>query len=176
VPPCLTIALRHKSGQVQAVLSPLAHATGLSVTAVFGGVWQHPQVAALRSRADIAVACPGRLADLIEQGHCHLGDVEIGVLDEADHMADVGFLPIVRRLLDATPPQGQRMLFSATLDNDVDVLARRYLSNPARHAVDPAEPPPRIEHHLLTVAVARTSARIGDLGGSPGQRGGGSGI
>ncbi len=159
------VPTRELASQVQAVLSPLARATGLSVTAVFGGVSQHPQVAALRSRADIVVACPGRLADLIEQGHCHLGDVEISVLDEADHMADVGFLPVVRRLLDTTPPQGQRMLFSATLDNDVDVLARRYLSNPAHHAVDPAEPPPRIEHHLLTVAPADRVGVIRALAG-----------
>ena len=84
---------------------------------IYGGVPQKPQVAKLRDRADIVVACPGRLADLIEQGHCHLGDVEISVLDEADHMADLGFLPVVRRLLDMTPPDGQRMLFSATLDS-----------------------------------------------------------
>jgi superfamily II DNA/RNA helicase len=148
------VPTRELASQVRAVLGPLAQAMGLSVTAIFGGVSQRPQVTALRNRADIVVACPGRLADLIEQGHCHLGDVEISVLDEADHMADVGFLPVVRRLLDATPPRGQRMLFSATLDNDVDVLARRYLSSPARHAVDPAAPPPRIEHHLLTVAPA----------------------
>jgi superfamily II DNA/RNA helicase len=146
------VPTRELASQVQGVLGPLARAVGLSVTAVFGGVSQHRQVAALRGRADIVVACPGRLADLIEQGHCHLGDVEISVIDEADHMADVGFLPAVRRLLDATPPHGQRMLFSATLDHDVDVLARRYLSNPARHSVDPAGPPARIEHHLLTVA------------------------
>lgn len=146
------VPTRELASQVQAVLEPLARATGLSVTAIFGGVSQHRQVAALRNRADIVVACPGRLADLIEQGHCHLGDVEISVIDEADHMADVGFLPVVRRLLDTTPPHGQRMLFSATLDKDVDVLARRYLNNPAHHAVDPAAPPTRIEHHLLTVA------------------------
>ncbi len=89
----------------------------------------------LRARADIVVACPGRLADLIEQGHCHLGDVEISVLDEADHMADLGFLPVVRRLLDMTPADGQRMLFSATLDAAVDVLARRFMNRPARHDV-----------------------------------------
>ena len=78
------------------------------------------------------VACPGRLADLIEQGHCHLGDVEVSVLDEADHMADLGFLPIVRRLLAATPASGQRLLFSATLDHEVDVLSRRFLDRPGR--------------------------------------------
>jgi superfamily II DNA/RNA helicase len=87
------------------VLVPLARAVGLSVVTIFGGTPQNPQVVALRNRADIVVACPGRPADLIEQGHCHLGDVEISVLDEADHVADLGFLPVVRRLLDATPPE-----------------------------------------------------------------------
>jgi superfamily II DNA/RNA helicase len=111
-------------------------------------------VTALRNRADIVVACPGRLADLIDQGHCHLGDVEVSVLDEADHMADLGFLPVVRRLLEATPPDGQRLLFSATLDGAVDVLARRFLARPALHAVGAASPPARITHHLLTVTPA----------------------
>jgi superfamily II DNA/RNA helicase len=148
------VPTRELASQVQAVLLPLADAMGLSVTSIFGGVPQRPQVAALRGRADIVVACPGRLTDLIEQGHCHLGDVEISVIDEADHMADLGFLPVVKRLLDSTPPEGQRMLFSATLDGAVDVLARRFLDNPVRHAVDSAAPPKQIEHHLLTVAPA----------------------
>jgi superfamily II DNA/RNA helicase len=148
------VPTRELASQVQAVLLPLADAMGLSVTSIFGGVPQRPQVAALRGRADIVVACPGRLTDLIEQGHCHLGDVEISVIDEADHMADLGFLPVVKRLLDSTPPEGQRMLFSATLDGAVDVLARRFLDNPVRHAVDAAAPPRQIEHHLLTVAPA----------------------
>jgi superfamily II DNA/RNA helicase len=119
----------------------------------------------LRNRADIVVACPGRLADLIEQGHCHLGDVEITVLDEADHMADLGFLPVVRRLLEATPPEGQRMLFSATLDNAVNVLVRRFLNEPARHAVDSAAPPAQISHHLLTVTPADRLAVVCALAG-----------
>src|SRR3984957_20452809 len=148
------VPTRELATQVEAVLSPLAHAMGLSVAAIFGGTPQNPQVSALRDRVDIVVACPGRLADLIEQGHCHLGDVEISVLDEADHMADLGFLPIVRRLLDATPPEGQRLLFSATLDGAVDVLARRFLTRPARHSIDDASPPTQIIHHLLTVAPA----------------------
>jgi superfamily II DNA/RNA helicase len=148
------VPTRELASQVHAVLVPLADAMGLSVTSIFGGVPQRPQVAALRGRADIVVACPGRLTDLIEQGHCHLGDVEISVLDEADHMADLGFLPVVKRLLDSTPPEGQRMLFSATLDGAVDVLARRFLANPVRHAVDSAAPPRQIKHHLLTVAPA----------------------
>jgi superfamily II DNA/RNA helicase len=148
------VPTRELADQVQDVLAPLARAMGLSVAVIFGGTPQKPQVAALRDRADIVVACPGRLADLMEQGHCHLGDVEISVLDEADHMADLGFLPVVRRLLDCTPADGQRMLFSATLDGAVDVLARRFLYNPARHAVDSAAPPAQIAHHVLTVEPA----------------------
>jgi superfamily II DNA/RNA helicase len=101
------VPTRELASQVQAVLVPLAQAVGLSVVAIYGGVPQNPQVTRLRDRADIVVACPGRLADLIEQGHCHLGDVEISVIDEADHMADLGFLPVVRRLLDMTPPESQ---------------------------------------------------------------------
>jgi superfamily II DNA/RNA helicase len=136
------------------VLAPLAEAMGLTVATVFGGIGQNPQVVALRNRVDIIVACPGRLADLMEQGHCHLGDVEISVVDEADHMADLGFLPVVRRLMEATPPEGQRMLFSATLDKAVDVLVRRFLNDPAVHSVDSAKAAPAaMVHHLLTVSA-----------------------
>ena len=157
------VPTRELAAQVHAVLSPLAHAMGLTVATIFGGVPQNPQVAALRNRANIVVACPGRLADLIEQDHCHLGDVEVSVIDEADHMADLGFLPVVRRLLDATPPEGQRLLFSATLDSAVDVLARRFLTQPARHSVDDASPPAQIVHHLLTVTPADRVAVVATL-------------
>jgi superfamily II DNA/RNA helicase len=148
------VPTRELASQVQDVLRPLAKAAGLRVATIFGGAPQRPQVTALHNRVDIIVACPGRLADLIDQGRCHLGDVEVSVVDEADHMADLGFLPAVRRLLDATPPEGQRMLFSATLDHAVDVLVRRFLDNPAAHAVDPPGAPAPIVHHLLTVAPA----------------------
>jgi superfamily II DNA/RNA helicase len=150
------VPTRELASQVEAVLSPLAAAVGLTTVTIYGGVPQSTQVAALRNRADIIVACPGRLADLMEQGHCHLGDVEISVLDEADHMADLGFLPVVRRLLAATPAEGQRMLFSATLDKDVDVLVRRFLSGPAVHSVSPAAAsgPAPVVHHVLTIAAA----------------------
>ncbi len=155
----ILVPTRELAVQVQAVLSPLARAVGLSTCVIFGGTPQNPQVAALRDRVDIVVACPGRLADLIEQGHCHLGDVEISVLDEADHMADLGFLPVVRRLLDTTPREGQRLLFSATLDSAVDVLARRFLTRPAQHSVDDAvRAGPEVTHHLLTVTP---SDRVG---------------
>jgi superfamily II DNA/RNA helicase len=159
------VPTRELASQVQAVLRPLARAVGLSVATIFGGTPQRPQVAALHHRVDIIVACPGRLADLIDQGHCHLGDVEISVVDEADHMADLGFLPAVRRLLDATPPEGQRMLFSATLDHAVDVLVRRFLDHPAEHAVDPPGAPAPIVHHLLTVAAADRMAVVAALAG-----------
>jgi superfamily II DNA/RNA helicase len=160
------VPTRELASQVQAVLAPLAHATGLTVATIFGGIGQKAQVAALRNRADIVVACPGRLADLIEQGHCHLGDVEISVLDEADHMADLGFLPVVRRLLEATPPESQRMLFSATLDNAVDVLVRRFLTDPAVHSVDSATTAPgAMVHHLLSVTPADRVGVVATLAG-----------
>ncbi len=151
------------------MLTPLAQAAGLKVATIFGGTSQNPQVAALRNRADIVVACPGRLADLIEQGHCQLGDVDITVLDEADHMADLGFLPVVRRLLDMTPADGQRMLFSATLDGAVDVIARRFLHRPARHSVDADSKPPEITHHLLTVTPADRVGVIATLASGEGR-------
>src|SRR6202167_3942581 len=157
------VPTRELASQVHAVLAPLAEAMGLSVATVYGGGPQRPQVAKLRSRADIVVACPGRLADLIEQSHCELGDVEISVIDEADHMADLGVLPVVRRLLDMTPSEGQRLLFSATLDSAVDVLARRFLTHPARHSVDNASPPAQIVHHLLTVTPADRVAVVAAL-------------
>ena len=119
---------------------------------VFGGVSQKPQVAALRRGVDIVVACPGRLEDLIAQRHCSLGAVEITVLDEADHMADLGFLPAVRRLLGATPTGGQRLLFSATLDNAIDSLVRQFLHKPAVHEADSAQSPVgTMTHHVLQV-------------------------
>jgi superfamily II DNA/RNA helicase len=160
------VPTRELANQVQAVILPLAQAVGLSVVTIFGGSPQSRQVAALQARTDIIVACPGRLADLVGQGHCHLGDVEVSVLDEADHMADLGFLPVVRRLMDATPAQGQRMLFSATLDKDVDVLVRRFLSDPARHSVDSvAAAPAAMVHRVITVEPADRVGVVAALAG-----------
>ena len=122
----------------------------MKTTTIFGGVGQNPQVSALAGGLDVVIACPGRLEDLIEQGHCDLGAVEVTILDEADHMADLGFLPGVKRIMDRTPKVGQRLLFSATLDNGVDVLVKRYLSNPTTHSVDPAVAPvSTMTHHVL---------------------------
>jgi superfamily II DNA/RNA helicase len=138
---------------------------GLTVAAVFGGTPQRPQVAALRNRADIVVACPGRLADLIGQGHCHLGDVEVVVLDEADQMADLGFLPVVRQLLEATPPEGQRLLFSATLDGEVDVL-RSIADLPARRTA----PVARLARPAAAATQATGSGAVAASGGYRGRR------
>jgi superfamily II DNA/RNA helicase len=149
------VPTRELATQVYEVLRPLARAMGLFVTTIYGGVSYGPQVTALRRRTDIIVATPGRLADLINQGECNLADVEVMVIDEADQMADLGFLPIVRRLLESTPAGGQRMLFSATLDAAIDVLVRRFLDNPATHSVNENSSPAEIEHHVLTIDPAR---------------------
>jgi superfamily II DNA/RNA helicase len=159
------VPTRELATQVQTVLTPLAHAMGLRVATIFGGTSQRPQVNALRRRTDIVVACPGRLADLIGQGHCDLGDVEITVIDEADQMADLGFLPVVRRLLEATSPDGQRLLFSATLDSAIDVLARRFLTDPVVHSVDENSSPAEIEHHLITIDPAHRVDVVAALAG-----------
>ena len=149
------VPTRELATQVHEVLRPLARAMGLFVTTIYGGVSYGPQVTALRRRTDIIVATPGRLADLINQGECNLADVEVMVIDEADQMADLGFLPIVRRLLESTPSDGQRMLFSATLDAAIDVLVRRFLNNPATHSVNENSSPAEIEHHVLTIDPAK---------------------
>ena len=148
------VPTRELAAQVTDVLTPLARAMNLWVTTIYGGVAYGPQVNALQRRTDIVVATPGRLADLIGQGECDLSDVEITVIDEADQMADLGFLPIVRRLLETTPERGQRMMFSATLDSAIDVLARRFLNDPVLHSVDENSSPAEIEHHVITVDFA----------------------
>ena len=141
---------RELAAQIDEALAPLAAAAGLSSRTVFGGVGQKPQVNAIRRGVDVVIACPGRLEDLIAQGHCSLRRVEITVLDEADHMSDLGFLPSVRRLLSATPEDGQRMLFSATLDKAVDALVRTFLSRPAVHHADSERSPvSSMSHHVL---------------------------
>jgi superfamily II DNA/RNA helicase len=144
---------RELATQITAVIEPLAKAYGLTITTIFGGVSQQRQVAALKAGVDIVVACPGRLEDLMKQGFAHLDAVEITVLDEADHMADLGFLPVVTRIMDKTPQTGQRMLFSATLDNGVDKLVRRYLHNEVLHSVDEATSHvAAMTHHVFEVA------------------------
>ncbi len=146
---------RELATQIDATLAPLAKSMGLNTTTIFGGVGQGRQVDALRAGVDVVVACPGRLADLMQQGHVNLGDIEVTVLDEADHMADMGFLPGVTKIMQATPEQGQRLLFSATLDNGVDKLVKKFLHSPVMHSVDDeTSPVEAMTHHLFEVADA----------------------
>jgi superfamily II DNA/RNA helicase len=143
---------RELATQIDVAFTPLADAYGLKSVIIFGGVSQQRQVAALKAGVDIVVACPGRLEDLMKQGFVNLDAVEISILDEADHMADLGFLPVVTRIMDKTPQDGQRMLFSATLDNGVDKLVRRYLHNAVLHSVDEANSPvSQMTHHVFEV-------------------------
>ncbi len=143
---------RELATQIATALEPLASAYGLKSTTIFGGVSQQRQVAALKAGVDIVVACPGRLEDLMKQGFVNLDAVEITVLDEADHMADLGFLPVVTRILDKTPRDGQRLLFSATLDNGVDKIVKRFLHNEVMHSVDDVNSHvDAMTHHLFEV-------------------------
>ena len=139
--------------QIAETLKMLADPMGIKVTTIFGGVPQRRQEVALEGGIDIVVAAPGRLDDLMKQRLVDLSSVEITVLDEADHMADMGFLPVVTRIMNATPKQGQRLLFSATLDNGVDNVVKKYLHNPILHSVDSAESPvPQLTHHVFEIA------------------------
>ena len=124
---------RELAEQIKQELAPLARAVSRHVLAVYGGVGYGPQKGGLRKGVDVLVATPGRLEDLMEQRSVDLGDVEIAVVDEADRMADMGFLPAVRRILDRTARDRQTLLFSATLDGDVAVLSRDYQRDPIRH-------------------------------------------
>ncbi len=158
---------RELVSQIQAAMAPLAKPLGITSMTIFGGVGQNPQVSALRAGVDVVVACPGRLEDLMSQGALTLDAIEITILDEADHMADLGFLPCVRRIMDRTPRLGQRMLFSATLDAGVNVIVKRFLTNPMTHSADSVQSPiSTMAHHVfhvhqdarVPVLVALTSA------------------
>ncbi|WP_193598429.1 DEAD/DEAH box helicase [Microbacterium sp. YJN-G] len=163
---------RELATQIAATIKPLAEAAGMRVTTVFGGVSQRPQEQALRNGVDIVVACPGRLEDLMKQGVVSLDSVEIAVLDEADHMADLGFLPGVTRILAATPQRGQRLLFSATLDRGIDTLAKRFLHDPVSHEVDEASVPVgEMTHRVLVAADADAKKQlVQDLASGMGRR------
>ena len=148
----IVVPTRELAGQVAAALEPLAGALKLSLVTVYGGSPYGWQIRALDRGVDLVIATPGRLQDLIDRGVCVLDDVEVVTLDEADHLCDLGFYPAVSALLAATPAGGQRLLLSATLDGDVDRLVRRYLSDPARHEVDPdAGAVTTMDHHVLVV-------------------------
>lgn len=163
---------RELATQITSTLQPLADAYNLRVTTIFGGVSQNRQVQALRDGVDIVVATPGRLDDLMRQNYLHLDAIEITVLDEADHMADLGFLPIVTKILNATPAGGQRLLFSATLDNGVEKLVKRFLHNEVLHSVDEATSPvDNMTHHVFeTSSVEAKKALVQKLASGKGRR------
>ncbi|MGI5372539.1 DEAD/DEAH box helicase [Streptomyces iakyrus] len=146
------VPTRELAQQVTDALTPYARSVQLRLATVVGGMSIGKQANALRNGAEVVVATPGRLKDLIDRGECRLNQVAITVLDEADQMADMGFMPQVTALLDQVRPEGQRMLFSATLDRNVDRLVRRYLTDPVVHSVDPsAGAVSTMEHHVLHV-------------------------
>ncbi|MFD6154835.1 DEAD/DEAH box helicase [Streptomyces sp. NPDC060243] len=146
------VPTRELAQQVTDALTPYARSVRLRLTTVVGGMPIGRQATALRRGAEVLVATPGRLKDLIDRGHCRLDQVAVTVLDEADQMTDMGFMPQVTALLDQVRPGGQRMLFSATLDRNVDLLVRRYLNDPVVHSVDPsAGAVTTMEHHVLHV-------------------------
>jgi superfamily II DNA/RNA helicase len=158
------VPTRELAMQVEEALRPYARALRLRIRSVFGGAPMRKQIDGLRYGVEILVATPGRLSDLIERGECELGDVDIAILDEADQMCDMGFLPHVCELMDQVAENGQRLLFSATLDGAVDEIVTKYMTNPVLHEVDPqAGVVSTMSHHLLLVTPqhkARVAAQI----------------
>jgi superfamily II DNA/RNA helicase len=162
------VPTRELAEQVANALRPIGRSLGLLVTTVYGGVSIGRQIDRLRRGVDVVVATPGRLIDLLDRQACSLSDVNVTVLDEADHMADLGFLPAVVRILDLTPPDGQRLLFSATLDRGVERLVHAYLADPALHAVEPqAVADGAVEHTMLVLDAAEKLAVAAELAGRP---------
>ena len=164
------VPTRELAMQVADALAPLAAARSLSVRLVAGGLPINKQIAALTRGVDVLVATPGRLVDLIDRRACSLANIEITVLDEADHMADLGFLPVVRQLLDLIPRDGQRLLFSATLDGDVATLVDHYLTDPTVHALtDVAASVDTMSHHLFRVTHAAKLDVVAEIAARPGR-------
>ncbi|MGI5350566.1 DEAD/DEAH box helicase [Streptomyces sp. CA-250714] len=164
------VPTRELAQQVTDALTPYARSLKVRLTTVVGGMSIGRQAGALRNGADVVVATPGRLKDLIDRGDCRLNQVGITVLDEADQMADMGFMPQVTELLDQVRPEGQRMLFSATLDRNVDLLVRRYLTDPVVHSVDPsAGAVTTMEHHVLHVHGADKHATTTEIAARDGR-------
>lgn len=158
------VPTRELAEQIRSDLSPLAAAVGRRIEAVYGGVGYGPQLNALRQGVDILVATPGRLEDLLERGHVELASVDIVVIDEADRMADMGFLPAVRRIVDLTSSSRQTLLFSATLDGDVAVLGRHYQNHPvAIQAETVGEGKIDASHHFWRVPRADRPGRTARL-------------
>nr|WP_089252783.1 DEAD/DEAH box helicase [Asanoa hainanensis] len=146
------VPTRELAMQVNDALLPLGKSLGVFLKTAVGGVPYDRQIDALQRGVEVIVATPGRLGDLINRGICSLDDIEVTVLDEADQMADLGFLPEVTELLAKTPAGSQRLLFSATLDNDVDSLVKRFMTDPVTHSTEPASASvTTMDHHLLLI-------------------------
>jgi superfamily II DNA/RNA helicase len=146
------VPTRELAMQVHDALMPLAHTVGVKMRLIAGGLSYTKQISGLERGVELIVATPGRLADLVERGSCDLREVEVAVLDEADHMAEMGFLPAITELLDMIPVGGQRLLFSATLDRGVDGVVARYLIDPVSHATESAQASvTTMDHHVLLV-------------------------
>ncbi|GAA2288364.1 DEAD/DEAH box helicase [Nonomuraea roseoviolacea subsp. roseoviolacea] len=166
----ILVPTRELAQQVTDALTPYARSLKLRLATVVGGMSIGRQANALRAGAEVVVATPGRLRDLIERGDCRLDQVAITVLDEADQMADMGFMPQITYLLDQVRPGGQRMLFSATLDRNVDLLVRRYLTDPVVHSVDPsAGAVTTMEHHVLHIQGADKHATTVEIAARDGR-------
>lgn len=151
----ILLPTRELATQVSDVLAPLGRALGLRSVLVAGGMSYTPQLRSLEQGVDVVIGTPGRIIDLMDRQALELGAIEITVLDEADHMADLGFLPDVTTMLDAVPADGQRMLFSATLDRGIDRLVATYLTDPSTHEVDAAQASvDTMTHYLLPIAPA----------------------
>ena len=164
------VPTRELAQQVHDALAPLGQAIGVQLATVYGGAPMYRQIQQLRRGVDVIIATPGRLQDLISQGEATLAEVVVTVLDEADFMADLGFLPVVKELLDQTDRNAQRLLFSATLDGEVDSLVRRYLKDPARHeVVRPGGEAPPAEHLAFSLAFRDKLQVATELAGRPGR-------
>jgi superfamily II DNA/RNA helicase len=162
------VPTRELAQQVADALAPLGRSVGVSITTVYGGVPIGKQIARVRD-ADLVVATPGRLIDLLERGACTLAGIQVTVLDEADHMADLGFMPAVTRILDQTPPAGQRMFFSATLDRGVGQLVTTYIHHPALHAVTASTDSGPAEHRVLVLSAQDKVPVAAEIAGRPGR-------
>ncbi|MFD9649447.1 DEAD/DEAH box helicase [Streptomyces mirabilis] len=166
----ILVPTRELAQQVSDALTPYAQLLKVRLATVVGGMSIGRQAAALRAGAEVVVATPGRLTDLVERNDCRLDRVSITVLDEADQMADMGFMPQVTELLDQVRPDGQRLLFSATLDRNIDLLVRRYLHDPVVHSVDPsAGAVTTMEHHVLQVHGADKYATATEIAARDGR-------
>ncbi|MEV6892445.1 DEAD/DEAH box helicase [Kribbella sp. NPDC051137] len=166
----ILVPTRELAMQVHDALEPLAHVMNVSLKLIAGGLPYPKQIDALRRGVDLLIATPGRLIDLCEQGAADLGAVEVAVLDEADHMCDMGFMPAVTTLLDMTPPEGQRLLFSATLDNDVDKIVKTYLKDPVQHSTESGQASvSTMEHHLLVIEPAHKQSLTAELASRDGR-------